>query len=123
MSVFSSKEPISGYQKIQEIEFPDNIARRAGNVFCWKENLISPAQVCNKYYGEGLSFQQIEMKEGKISLKEIKRMYPKGKMLSPGFHTWNLLPVSPAKVVVDGYRFGNRHFHDFYFKIRGVEEM
>lgn len=123
LSVYWSGEPLSGYKKIQEIKFSDNIARRAGNVFEHNGKLVSPAQVCNKYYGEGLSFQQIEMKEGKISLKEIKRMYPKGKMLSPGFHTWNLLPVSPAKVVVDGYRFGNRHFHDFYFKIRGLEEM
>lgn len=123
LSVFSSKEPISGYQKIQEIEFPDNIARRAGNVFCWKENLISPAQVCNKYYGEGISLQQITVEGNKLSLKEIKRIYPKGRMLSPGFHTWNYLPKTKNTVVIDGYRFGWKFFHDLFFKAKGLKEM
>ncbi|MBQ2492882.1 MAG: hypothetical protein II527_06075 [Bacteroidales bacterium] len=123
LSVFISDNPLSGYRKIQEISFPDNIARRGGNVFVNKGQFISPAQVCNKYYGEVLSFQTIEIKDGKISLKEFKRIYPEGKMLSPGFHTWNFLPVSPNKVVVDGYRFGSKFFHDMYFKIRGLKEM
>lgn len=123
LSVFSSDKPLSGYRKIQEITFSDNIARRAGNVFMNRGRLISPAQVCNKYYGEGLSLQQIELKDGKLSLREVKRIYPRGKMLSPGFHTWNYLPVSGNKVVVDGYRFGSKVFHDIYFKIKGLEEM
>ena len=123
LSVFVSGKPLSGYRKIQEISFSDNIARRAGNVFMNRGRLISPAQVCNKYYGEGLSFQEITVKDGRLSLEETKRMFPQGKMLSPGFHTWNFLPVSRNKVVVDGYRFGSKFFHDFYFKIRGLEEM
>ena len=123
LSVFRSSSPLSGYEKTQEISFSDNIARRAGNVFMNRGRLISPAQVCNKYYGEGLSFQEITVKDGLLSLKETKRVLPRGKMLSPGFHTWNCLPLSRNKVVVDGYRFGSRLFHDFYFKLRGLKEM
>ena len=123
LSVYGSSNPFSGYEKIQEIVFSDSIARRAGNVFHWNGNLISPAQICNKYYGEGLSFQQIAVKGGKLAFREIKRMYPKGGMLSPGLHTWNFLPVSKNMIVIDGYKFGSKLFHDFYFKIRGFKEM
>ena len=115
LNVYRSKTPLSGYTLTQSIEFDDNIARRAGNVFNWKGKMISPAQVCNKDYGEGVSFQELTAINGRVTLKEIKRLPPPTKLYPEGFHTYN---VFKDKVIIDGYKFGSKFLHDLYFKIR-----
>lgn len=116
LRVFKSNDPLSGYLEYQQIRFHENIARRAGNVFEWNDQLISPAQVCNNDYGEGVSLQVIEENDGKISLKEIKRMMPPSKDYPEGFHTYNV--YKDNIVVIDGYRYGSKFLHNLYFKIR-----
>lgn len=116
LRVYKSNAPLSGYMECQQIRFYDNIARRAGNVFEWKGQLISPAQVCNNYYGEGVSLQALEENNGQISLKEIKRMMPPTKDYPEGFHTYNV--YKDNVVVIDGYRYGSKFLHNLYFKIR-----
>lgn len=115
LEVFRSAKPFGTYTKIQEIIFTDNIARRAGNAFCWKNMLISPAQVCNNDYGEGVSLQKLVFDDDKIVLTEIKRMKPPTKEYPEGFHTYN---VFGSKVVIDGYRYGSKLLHRLYFSIR-----
>ena len=116
LRVYKSVSPLGGFRECQQIQFPDNSARRAGNVFAWNGQLISPAQVCNNDYGEGVSLQLLEEKNGHITLKEIKRMMPPTKNYSEGFHTYNV--YSENVVVIDGYRYGSKFFHKLYFNIR-----
>lgn len=115
LQVYKSQKPLGDYTAFSEIQFPDNIARRAGNLFEFNNSLISPAQVCNKAYGEGVSLQRVELNNGIFEFTEIKRMYPPTKAYPEGFHTFN---VFGNKVVIDGYRYGSKFLHDLYFKVR-----
>lgn len=117
LDIYCSSNPLSGYVKVQEIKFVDNVARRAGNLFLWQGKLISPAQICNEDYGQGVSLQEVTIGKGKISLNEIKRMYPPTQAYSEGFHTYN---VFNKKVVIDGYRYGSKFLHNLYFKLRTI---
>lgn len=116
LRVYKSNTPLSGYVECQQIRFHDNTARRAGNVLEWNGQLISPAQVCNNDYGEGISLQVLEENDGQLSLKEIKRMMPPTKDYPEGFHTYNV--YKDNVVVIDGYRYGSKFLHNLYFKIR-----
>lgn len=116
LRVYKSNTPLCGYEEFQQIRFHDNTARRAGNVFEWENQLISPAQVCNNEYGEGVSLQVLEEKDGQITLKEIKRMMPPTKDYPEGFHTYNV--YKDNVVVIDGYRYGSKFLHKLYFGIR-----
>lgn len=120
LTVFKSKDPLGNYKIIQEIKFSDNIARRAGNVFEYKGELISPAQVCNSAYGEGVSLQKLTFNTNGINLREIKRMMPPTREYPEGFHTFNVFRDSQnnPKVIIDGYRFGSPWLHNLYFKLR-----
>lgn len=100
--VFKSSSSLSGYKLFQKIEFSDNIARGAGNVFVYEGRIIRPAQVCNNAYGEGLCFQELTIIDGKVNLKEIKRLKPLTREYPNGFHTYN---VYGNKVIIDGYRY------------------
>jgi len=113
--VFKSDNPLSGYSKLTEITFQDNVARRAGNIFKWKDQIICPAQVCNTDYGEGISLQAVSIENDIPVFNEVKRMYPQAKDYPEGFHTYN---VFGNKVVIDGYRYGSKLLHNLYFKIR-----
>ncbi len=113
--IFRSDNPVSGYKKLTEIKFQDNVARRAGNVFKHNGMIISPAQICNNDYGEGVSLQAVSIENGIPVFNEIKRMYPQTKDYPEGFHTYN---VFGNKIVIDGYRYGSRLLHNLYFKIR-----
>ena len=103
------------YKPLQEITFADNVARRAGNVFQWKGRLISPAQVSNNRYGEGISFQEIAIENGLVSLREIKRIFPSWHEYDKAFHTYNVLG---NKVVIDGVRIGWPQISRIYRKLR-----
>ena len=123
LNVYKSNNPLEGYRISQKITFNDRIARRAGSVFYdSKGRLISPAQVCNSYYGEGISLQEIQVKSDGISIKEVKRILPFGNMLSPGFHTFNVFSGG-KQVIIDGYGYGSRFLHDLYFRVRGLKNM
>ncbi len=115
LQISVSDNPLSGYTHFQTVEFADNTARRAGNIFEWKGRIISPAQISNNNYGEGLSLQELSFENGDICLKEFARMSPQTKRYSKGFHTYN---VYKSIVVIDGYRYGNNLLHSLYFSLR-----
>ena len=60
LDVYRSDQPLSGYMFFKHIDFDDNIARRAGGVFLWNGRMVSPAQICNTRYGEGLKLPRTE---------------------------------------------------------------
>lgn len=117
LNVYKSSNPTIGYSELQKIAFDENIARRSGNAFEWHGKLISPAQICNHDYGEGVSLQEITQKEETLEFHEIKRMFPLTKEYPEGFHTYN---VFGNKVVIDGYRYGSKFLHNLYFKLRSI---
>ncbi len=116
LHVACSDTPLGNYMHCQEIVFSDNIARRAGNVFELEGRLISPAQVCNNEYGEGVSLQEIIFADGRFVLNEIKRIFPPSSLYSKGFHTYNVWQNDI--VVIDGYKYGCNFIHNFYWYIR-----
>ena len=121
LHVFRSGRWDGLFEEVQQISFEDNVARRAGGIFEWNGMHISPAQVCNKHYGEGISFQEIGCDgNGLLTLREIQRLKAKKVTKMTGFHTYNVLG---GNVVIDGYRYGNEFIHDFYFKLRGNKYM
>ncbi len=114
--VHVAKNPFGPYEPKQEIVFKDNIARRAGRVFKFGNRLISPAQICNNSYGEGVCLQEIILDEEQLKLNEIKRIYPKSKEYPCGLHTFN---VFKRQVVIDGYRYKFPLLSRIYFGLRG----
>ncbi len=109
-------KPMGPYTPYASAIFEDNIARRAGNIFEWNGRLISPAQVCNKQYGEGVSLQEIIFDDSKhIKFKEIKRLYPFNKEYSEGLHTYN---VFNNYVVIDGYKYNSPFLRRAYYFFR-----
>lgn len=116
LRIYQSSKPLSGYKEIQQIEFADNTARRAGNMFYWNGGLISPAQICNEGYGKGVCFQKVTFKDGEFSLKDIRRDYPPTKDYPEGYHTFNV--YRDNTVVIDGYRYGSKMLHGLYFGLR-----
>ena len=121
LHVYKSDHLWGKYKETQQIPFKDNVARRAGKIFQWKGKIISPAQICNNHYGEGISLQEIKCSEdGTLNMQEIQRLEAKQITKMTGFHTYN---VFGENVVIDGYQYGNEFIHDTYFKIRGFKNM
>lgn len=83
--------------------FKDNISRMAGNFFKYKGKIYRPAQVCIKSYGDAVSIQEVNFKDGKWDFKEIRRIYSPHPDFDLGFHTFNIFGDT---IVVDaiGYR-------------------
>ncbi len=121
LHVYKSDHLWGEYKETQQISFNDNVARRAGKIFHWKGKIISSAQICNNYYGEGISLQEIKCSEdGILNMQEIQRLEAKKITKMTGFHTYN---VFDDEVVIDGYKYGNEFIHDTYFKIRGLKNI
>jgi hypothetical protein len=83
--------------------FSENISRMAGNFFEYNGKIYRPAQVCIKSYGDAVSIQEVNYKDGEWSFKEVRRMYSPNPDLDLGFHTFN---IWKDLIVVDalGYR-------------------
>jgi len=102
LSVYESPDIFGRYEKIGEISFPDKCARNAGSFFALKNDIIRPAQDCNKRYGAGLVFQRVKYIDGKFEFEEILRKFPSNCKWNLGIHTFNSLnDIS----VVDGYAY------------------
>lgn len=114
--IFHSMKPLNGYQKFSTVTFSENIARRAGNTFNHNGQIISPAQVNNNDYGEGVSLQAVVFDTNdNLIFKEFKRIKPIPGKYHDGIHTYN---VFGNKVVIDGYRYRSHILHKLYVKLR-----
>lgn len=111
-----SDNPFGPYMPHQEVIFSDNVARRAGRMFNSGDKLISPAQICNNNYGEGVCLQEVILEGDKLLFKEVKRLYPTSKEFPSGLHTFN---VYGNHVAIDGYRFKFPMLSRIYFALRG----
>lgn len=90
LDVYISDKFDGTYEKLQTISFDENIARNAGYPFEYQGKLMRAAQESNYSYGHNLSFQEITVnKDGKLSLKEVNRLYQKHGHFTYGTHTYN----------------------------------
>ena len=118
LRVYKSDRQFDGYREVQRIEFGDNIARRAGAVFEVDGKLISPAQICNNAYGEGVSMQEVVYNDGRFSFVELRRDYPLSNKYKEGYHTYNVF--NNNTIIIDGYRYGSKILRKIYLKIRSI---
>ena len=120
LSVFKWNSKKSIFELTSSISFDENIARMAGHFFKHKGLVYRPAQVCNSAYGQAVSLQKVEMKNGVIEMTEIRRLTSTHKHLINGMHTFN---YSQGVIVVDAWGwkapFLRRFFVDDWGNIRG----
>ena len=83
---------------------PKKVARGAGSIFKINEKIIRPAQDCTESYGKGLVFQEIRIKQGKLVLEELKRIYSESFKYGLGMHTYNTYEKL-AVIDVLGYKY------------------
>lgn len=65
-----------GFEEIPALTFAENVARNAGAVFEHAGKRYRPAQVCNEWYGEAISIQEVTGAEGHWTMKEVRRVTP-----------------------------------------------
>ena len=98
------KDETGKYVKVKEYNFPEKIARNAGDWFEYKGKKYRPAQESNVEYGHGISFQQIEESPEGLQFKELWRKTSPHPTMKVAFHTFNMYK---GVMVMDcrGYRY------------------
>jgi hypothetical protein len=88
--IYTAKNWDGPYELFQTVQFNNNIARNAGNLFIHNNMLIRPCQDCNEDYGKGLVFQKVNSTNGIFSFQELCRYYPPAGYWNAGMHTFNI---------------------------------
>lgn len=91
------------YHEVSQYHYNENLSRSAGNFFEYDKKIYRPSQVCIKSYGDAVSIQEVEHRNGQFRENEIRRIYSPHPDLDLGFHTFN---TYKDIIVVDavGYR-------------------
>lgn len=76
--------------KIQTINFDENIARNAGDLFTFQNKIFRPAQECNRQYGHAVVIQEMLLGKNGFTFKEVRRIYTTHPVLNRGCHTFNI---------------------------------
>lgn len=104
LTIWKSDSLTGPYSEVQRVEFDENVGRNAGMIFEYGDKLIRPAQESNYIYGHNLSFQEVHLKDGFFSFKEIYRFKSPHRKYSIGAHTYNTYN-GMAVIDVKGYRY------------------
>jgi hypothetical protein len=115
LDIYSSNKWNHQYEYNNSIIFNDKIARGAGDWFYLNNELIRPAQNCEKVYGGGLVFQEVLFKDGQFQFNEIKRCYPSSAVWNVGMHTFN---IKEDILVIDGCRYKHAILAEFVKKLK-----
>lgn len=73
----------------QEIVFPSNVARNAGEWFCVDEKVYRPAQDCNNGYGCAVIIQEVKKTNGSLTFTDTSRIESTHPKFTTGCHTFN----------------------------------
>ena len=65
-----------GFEEAPALTFAENVARNAGAVFEHEGRRYRPAQVCNGWYGEAISIQEVTGADGHWTMNEVRRIMP-----------------------------------------------
>lgn len=107
LTIWRGKELTGKYKMSQCVKFEENVARNAGMIFSYDGRWIRPAQECNRVYGHAISFQAVNLINGKFSFEEIYRFCSPHPIYDRGTHTYNSLK-NMAVIDVKGDRFRRR---------------
>lgn len=95
----------NNYQTKEEFVFDEKIARNAGDWFEYKGKIYRPAQECNVEYGHSTYIQEVTKDtNGKLILKNIRKLFSTDKEFQRGLHTFNMYKGLTV-IDVKGYRF------------------
>lgn len=75
------------YRATHSLTFDERVARNGGAVFEHEGRRYRPAQVCNEWYGEALSIQEVTGADGHWTMREVRRILPPEGF--EGIHTLN----------------------------------
>lgn len=89
LDIYDYDEQKDSFSLATTIEFQENIARNAGDLFDFNGHLYRFAQVCNHTYGEALSLQMISKKDDDYTATEVNRILPPKGWGNIGIHTFN----------------------------------
>lgn len=87
---------------VDNVAFPSNIARNAGDPFYIGDQMYRPAQDCNKCYGNGLNIQQVNKNGNEFEFKTVNEFHSDYEDYALGYHTFN---IKNGLIVVDGHRY------------------
>ena len=93
---------------VQDITFPSNIARNAGEVFEVDGIRYRPAQDCNKCYGNGIVLQRVEYADGRFAITDVNAFHSDYPEMDMGYHTFN---IKNGLIVVDGHGYDHKVAH------------
>jgi len=102
LNIYSSDKWKGVYVLDHTVNFNDNCARCAGDLFEINNTLIRPAQDCNDEYGKGIVLQEVIFNGNRFIFKEIKRFYSTSRKWNLGMHTLN---VYGGIIVTDGKKY------------------
>lgn len=73
----------------QELKFPTNTARNAGDWFCIGEKVYRPAQDCNNGYGCAVIIQEVTKTNDTFAFTDVCRIVSTNPKFTTGCHTLN----------------------------------
>ena len=76
-------------EKMEDIEFPSNVARNAGDWFKVGERVYRPAQDCNNGYGRAVIIQEVTREGGVFCFRDVRRIESSNPQYTTGCHTFN----------------------------------
>lgn len=85
LNVYKSVD--NSFCESDSLTFSENVARNAGAVFEYNGRRYRPAQVCNEWYGEAISVQEVTGVDGHWTMTEVYRIQPPEGF--EGIHTLN----------------------------------
>lgn len=104
------------YNLSGKIVLDSNVARMAGNFFCYDGRCYRPAQDCNDRYGGALIIQEMKKDGDLYKFLDIRRIISTHNKLKLGLHTFN---IYKNVIVIDVYGYSGIHYVSaFINKIR-----
>lgn len=120
MQIFEWNIDKKVFNPIAEHKFEENIARMAGDFFCYKGKIYCPTQECNHQYGHAVTIQEVENNNGKWNFKEVRRLHSVHPKLNVGTHTFNMYK---GIIVTDALGFDNNWLRIILHKLHILHKV
>lgn len=106
------------FKLFQNVDFSENIARMGGDFFKVGNSVYRPAQDCNKWYGNGIVIQKVELEEKGFVFSKVSRYFSTDAIYKSGLHTLN---EYKGTIVVD--MVGKPHYPFFHKLIKKTKKL
>jgi len=105
---------------VQDISFPSNIARNAGEVFTVDGVKYRPAQDCNKCYGNGIVLQKVGYVQGMFTMEDVNAFHSDYPEMDMGYHTFN---IKNGLIVVDGHGHNYQRIYKMFVMLSKIKHL